>query len=286
MAHKFVFSGISDEAGKDLATQIRAHKELGWSHLELRNVDNVQFTDLSDEAFAQAKATIEAAGMKVSCFASGIANWACCITDPLEKSTATLERAILRMNALGTRFIRVMSWPNKSGALDDTAWRAAAVHRMKVLGAMAEKAGIILAVENCDGWASTSAEAYGAFFEAVDSPAVKAVYDTGNACSHGHTNTWEWYQRCKKHIGMIHIKAHTGPRSESDKGEHTFPDVGTSCVMETLKDIHANGYSGFVSIEPHLKAIAHEGKQITEAEAAYSTYVEYGKRLMAMCDKL
>lgn len=286
MAHKFIFSGICDEAGKDLATQIRAHKELGWKYMELRTVDGTQFTDLSPEAFAKAKADLEAADMKVSCFASGIANWACSITDPLEKSTITLERAIGRMHILGTRFIRVMSWPNNSKAVDNAEWRAAAVHRMKVLGAMAEKAGIVIAVENCDGWASTSPEAYGEFFEAVNSPAVKAVYDTGNPCSHGHTNTWDWYQRCKKHIGMIHIKAHTGPRSETDKGDHTFPDVGNSCVAETLKDLHADGYCGFVSIEPHLKAVAHEGKQITEAEAAYATYVEYGRRLMAMCDKL
>ena len=45
------YSGIADEAGKDLATQIRAHKELGWSHIEMRTVDGVQFTDLTDDQF-------------------------------------------------------------------------------------------------------------------------------------------------------------------------------------------------------------------------------------------
>ncbi|RKY76941.1 sugar phosphate isomerase/epimerase, partial [candidate division KSB1 bacterium] len=28
------FTGIADEAGKSLDVQIRAHKELGWDHIE------------------------------------------------------------------------------------------------------------------------------------------------------------------------------------------------------------------------------------------------------------
>ncbi|MGF1679490.1 MAG: hypothetical protein ACFCUX_09905 [Candidatus Methylacidiphilales bacterium] len=32
-------TGISDEAGPTIAEQIQAHKELGWTHLELRKVD-------------------------------------------------------------------------------------------------------------------------------------------------------------------------------------------------------------------------------------------------------
>ncbi|MDX2111771.1 MAG: sugar phosphate isomerase/epimerase family protein [Verrucomicrobiota bacterium] len=279
MKHHFIFSGIVDEAGKDIATQIRAHKELGWKFMECRNVDGMQFTDLPDEKFTAVCAELAAAGMGVSSFASGIANWACRITDPLEKSTETLARAIVRMNRLGTRYIRVMSWPNNG--MDNASWRAEAVARMKILGEQAEKGGITIAVENCDGWASTSADAYAEFFTAVNSPAVKAVYDTGNPCSHGHTNTWEWYTKCRPHIGMIHIKAHTGPG-----GEHVWPDVGASCVVETLRDLVAIDYRGFVSIEPHLKAVAHEGKEITEAEAAYQTYVEYGRRLMRLCNEL
>jgi len=67
------FSGIADEAGKDLDTQIKAHKELGWNHIELRNIDGKQFTDLDDAEFDAACARLESAKMKVSCFASAIA---------------------------------------------------------------------------------------------------------------------------------------------------------------------------------------------------------------------
>lgn len=277
------FSGIADEAGKGLATQIRAHKELGWNYIEVRNVDGTQFTDITDQQFDHVCAQLAEANMKVSAFASGIANWATKITDPFENSTRTLQRAIRRMQQLDTKFIRVMSYPNDS--LADDAWRDEAVRRFQEMAKMAEDGGITLMVENCDGWASASAQNYGRFFELVNSPAVKAVYDTGNPASHGLSNTWEWYQNAKPHIAYIHIKAHTEAQN-GEKGSHVFPDSGASKVEETLRDAFSNGYDGFISIEPHMEAIAHEGKQISNEEAAFNTYVEYGQRLMKLVDKV
>lgn len=281
MKSAFKFSGIADEAGADIETQIRAHQALGWQYIEVRNVNGEQFTDVSPAAFDAICEKLSAANMQVSAFASGIANWACKITDPFEKSVDTLRRAIPRMNRLNTRFIRVMSYPNDE--LPEPEWRDEAVRRMRDLGKMAEDAGIVLMVENCDGWASTSADNYALFFEMVDSPAVKAVYDTGNPGSHGMTNTWEWYQKAKPHVAYIHIKDHTGPGPD-DKGHHVWPNEGIGCVAETLKNLSDDAYDGFVSIEPHLKAIIHEGQQVGREEAAYRTYVEYGRRLMQLVE--
>lgn len=275
------FSGIADEAGKELATQIKAHQELGWNYIELRNVGATQFTDLSDADFAQACAALDAAKIKISCYASGIANWACKITDPREKDQQTLKRAIPRMQKTDTKFIRIMSYPNNG--LSDADWQKEAVARLKELAKIAADGGVVLALENCDGWGSASAANYGRIFELVGSPALKAVYDTGNPASHGHSDTWDWYKAAKPHIAYIHIKAHTGPKSDTDKGEHVFCDLeGASRVRDTLKDLFAAGYDGGISIEPHLKAVIHEGKAISEADAAYRTYVEYGQRLMKL----
>jgi sugar phosphate isomerase/epimerase len=277
--HSFIYTGIADEAGHSIETQIRAHKELGWSFVEVRNVDGGQFTDIPEDRFAHACSALESAGIQVSSFASGIANWATKITDPFEKSTDTLARAIGRMHRLGTKFIRVMSYPNDG--LSDAEWRDEAVRRFRTLAKMAEDGGIVLLVENCDGWASRSPESYAAFFEMVASPAVKAVYDTGNPGSHGDTNTWTWYQTAKPHIAYMHIKAHTG-----SGGSHVWPDSGASMVEETLRDLIATGYQGFVSIEPHIQSVIHERKGISNEQAAYECYVEYGQRLMRLVDRI
>lgn len=279
----FVYSGIADEAGKDVETQVRAHRELGWTALDVRTVDGRQFTDVSDADFDRILGVIEGGGLRISSFASGIANWATKISEPFDTAAATLRRTIPRMKRAGTAFLRTMSWPNDGRPEAD--WRDESVRRMRLLGKMAEDAGIVIVVENCDGWASTSADAYADYFARVGSPAVKAAFDTGNPCSHGQTNTWEWFLKAKPHIAQIHIKAHTPP-SAGGKGEHTWPDAGASCVEEVIADLLKDGYSGFVSIEPHLKAVIHEGRQMTDAEAAYATYVEYGRRLMALVERV
>lgn len=274
------FSGIADEAGKSLATQIQAHRELGWNFIEMRNVDGQQFTDISDQKFDLCCTQLEEAGLKVSCFASGIANWATKISDDFHLSIDTLERAMKRMQRLDTKFIRVMSYPNDGLSEDD--WRDECVRRFKELGARAEAANRVLVVENCDGWASTSPENYRRFFELVDIPSVQAVYDTGNPASHGETNTWNWYQAARPHLAYLHIKAHT----IGVNAQHTWPDVGESCIKETLRDLFSTGYNGFVSVEPHLKAVVHEGKTISDEDAAYQTYVEYGQRLMKLVETI
>jgi len=280
------FSGIADESGKSIDTQIKAHKELGWNHIELRLVDGTQFTEIPDAKFDEVCAKLAAAKMKVSCFAAAVANWSRKITNPVDVDIQELKRAIPRMRKLGTPFIRVMSWPNDG--LADAAWRDEAVKRMKTLAKMAEDGGVTLALENCSGWASESAENYARFFDLVKSPAMKAVYDTGNPASHLHTNTLDWYKAAKPHIAYVHIKAHTGATPAEGKPRQTYPDdpMSDSKVQETLEDLLRGGYDGGISIEPHLKAAIHAGKDIAnEEEAAYEVYLEYGRRLMKMVEK-
>lgn len=275
-------TGIADEAGKSIDVQIKAHRELGWKHIELRGVNGVTFTDVSDAEFEQIRGKLADNGLQCSCFASAIANWASKITDPFEKDIETLTRSIKRMQKMKTEFIRVMSW-NNDGMSED-AWRDEAVRRMKKLADLARDGGVKLVIENCGGWASASAENFKRFFELVNSPALKAVYDTGNPASHLHNNTWDWYQAAKPHIVYVHIKAHTGPVADEKKRAHVYPDdpAGASLIRETLADIFKSGYDGGISIEPHLKSVVHEGKTANNEEAAYLTYVEYGKRTMKL----
>jgi sugar phosphate isomerase/epimerase len=269
-------SGIADEAGADLDTQIRAHRVLGWTHIDLRMVDGVPITELDEAAFESMCAQLSEAGLNASSFASGIANWACRIDDPFEHSVDALRRTLPRMRRLGCPYIRTMSYPN--AGLPDAAWRDEAVRRLRVLGDMAGDAGVTITVEICDGWASTSPEHYAQFFERVGSPAVRAVFDTGNPASHGFTDTWAWYRHARPFIAYIHIKDHTGPLGDAP-GAHTWPGEGIGEVKRILEDLAASAYAGFVSIEPHLSRIIHEGREIDHAERAFETYVAYGRRV-------
>ena len=106
------FSGIADEAGQDIETQIRAHHALGWKHIELRNVQGVNVTDLCDEEFEIVCSKVTEAGLAVSDFGSQLCNWSRPIIMHPDIDLRELQRAIPRMQRLGCSYIRTMSYPN------------------------------------------------------------------------------------------------------------------------------------------------------------------------------
>jgi len=272
------FSGISDEAGRSIDKQIEAHLELGWEYMELRGIEGVNLTQLPEDQFDKVYGKVTEAGLKVSCFASGIANWARPITCDPQADIAELRQAIPRMRRFGTRLIRIMSYPNDPNRpLDEKQWRNEAIRRVKVFAKMAEEGGVILAHENCSGWGGLSAENSNILLGEVDSPALKVVYDTGNPVTYGQ-DAWEYYTKVRDSIVYMHIK---DARRIDGEDQYTYCGEGDGRVRETVADLLATGYDGGFSIEPHLGAIGHTGASSGPA-VMYQTYTEYGRRLMAI----
>ncbi len=273
------FSGIGDEAGADLQTQIRAQRELGWKHLELRIVDGVNITQCDDNAFARIAGAIDEAGVQISCLGSAIANWARPITCDIEIDRADLKRAIPRMKRLKCTLIRVMSYPNHPDEpWPEQKWRRESIARMKYLAGMAEDAGITLVHENCSGWGGLSAENSIVLLGEVASPALKLVFDTGNPVDYGQ-DTWEYYQKVHTDIAYVHVK---DGRHTKNGIEYCYCGEGEGHVLEVLNDLRDRAYTGGVSIEPHLTAIIHTGKTADDTTVQYRSYIEYGRRLIAL----
>ncbi|MBP8131804.1 MAG: sugar phosphate isomerase/epimerase [Candidatus Hydrogenedentes bacterium] len=275
------FSGISDEAGQSIGAQVKAHRELGWSHMELRCVDGVNFTQVPDAVFALVCETLAEAGMQVSCFSSAIANWARPITTDPQVDIDDLARAIPRMHKLGTPFIRVMSYPNdKNHPLPEREWRNESIRRMKTLAKMAEDGGVILAHENCSGWGGLSAENSNILLGEVGSPALKVVFDTGNPVTY-EQDSWEYYRAVFDSIVYVHIK---DAKRINGEDHYTYCGEGDGYVREIVTDLLQSGYDGGFSIEPHLAAIIHTGQKADSEEHLYDSYVEYGRRLMRIVE--
>ena len=273
------FSGISDEAGRDIDTQIKAHRELGWDHLELRMIGDQNLTAIPDDAFDRVYKKVTAAGMKVSCFGSAIANWARPITCDPKIDLDDLKTAIKRMHQMGTKLIRVMSYPNdKDHPLPEPAWRHEVFRRMKVLAQMAEDGGVILAHENCSGWGGLSAENSTILIGEINSPALMVLFDTGNPVTYGQ-DPWQYYQDVYKDIVYVHIK---DAKIVGGQEVYTYCGEGDGCVKRIVGDLLARGYDGGFSIEPHLAAIIHTGQKADTESHLYESYVEYGRRLMKL----
>lgn len=277
-----ICSGISDEAGQPIEVQIKAHKQLGWNYMEVRNVDKENLSLMPDEKFEQVYAKIMESGMKVSCFGGCIGNWATAISGDFRKDVDELKMAIPRMQKLNTRFVRIMSWPNdKDNPWSEDDWAKEVIRRTKELAKMAEAGGIILAHENCSGWASQSPENSLRLVEEVSSPALKLLYDTGNPV-HDVQDPWDFYSKVKEYVVYCHIKDY---KKEGEKYEATFPGEGNGRVLEVIKDLLSIGYDGFLSIEPHMTSVVHKAEFGNE-NATFNNYITYGQKLISLMESM
>jgi sugar phosphate isomerase/epimerase len=270
------FSGIADEASPGLERQIEAHRELGWRHIEIRNIGGKNLTDLPDDAFDRAAAQLEAAGLEVSCFASQIANWARPIDGDLEKDVAELRRAIPRMQRLRTPFIRCMSYPNSKPPLPDADWRRECVRRLRLLAALAADGGVTLVHENCNGWGGQGPQQSLDLLADVGSKHLRLVFDTGNPIPY-RQDAWEYYRAVREHVVYVHVKDYIV--GKDGKEQAVYPGEGKGAVREIARDLLDRGYRGGFSIEPHITSVVHLRQEATDPNLAYRTYIEYGRRL-------
>ena len=270
-----IISGIADEAGKDIESQIRAHKELGWKAIELRFIDGVNVAaDLPDAEFENVAEKVLESGLQVTGFASAVGNWSRNIKEDFAQDVDELKTAITRMNRFGTQFIRTMSWVGDGAT--DSEWRDESIRRYKELAKIAEDGGIVLAHENCTGWAGLSAENQRTLIEEVDSENLCVLFDIGNTVGYGY-DPWEYYQGVKDLLRYVHIKdCNVNP--EGGKSDlFAYPGEGDARVRDILSDLKTSGYDGVVSIEPHVAAIAHDSSVTPSAEDMFNSYLKYGR---------
>ena len=247
-----VLAGIGDEAAADLPGQLAALRALGWRHLELRSIDGVPIAALDEAAFARAVERIRAAGVTVVAVASKIGDWSRPITGDFAADLDELRVLAGRCAALGTRLVRVMSYP--SGDLAEPEWGHRARTRLRDLARYAEDAGLVLAHENCAGWAGDRADRMLDLLTAVDSPALRLLFDTGNGVAYGYPSP-PMLAAVAEHVVHVHVKdAVVTPDGRVD---YVPPGTGEAGVAECLRLLHANGYTGALSLEPHVHLRPH-----------------------------
>ncbi|NLB56156.1 MAG: sugar phosphate isomerase/epimerase [Lentisphaerae bacterium] len=295
------FSGFADEAGNNIDVQVKATQALGWHNIEARNIDGINLTDIDDAKFDQVCVALEEANLTIDCFGTAIANWA---KDPrsdedFEKDKVSLRRALPRMSKLGTGMLRGMSYAIvRDEEPDSPEIEKQVFYKVSELVKMCEDAGVLYLHENCRNYGGLSHEHTLKLLEAVDSPSLRLVFDTGNPVfsdrkigepPYSKQSSWEFYEAVKPFIERVHIKDLFFV-SDTDgifpKADYQFPGEGNGDVEKITADLLASGYKGAFSIEPHLAVVFHDSAQISEEEVRFNNYVEYGKRMMDMVKKL
>jgi sugar phosphate isomerase/epimerase len=278
-------TGFADEAAKGIDGQIRATLELGWSNIEARNISGRNIHDISDEDFDAVCGKLADAGIAVNCFGSCIANWGKQLTDPEDASLDETRRAIPRMQRLGTKLVRIMSYAVLPDRGPDDQMKDERFRRLREIVSLFADAGIQPVHENCMnyggmGWPYT--------LDLIENvPGLKLVFDTGNPVfTDDRTkpepcpkqSAWEFWTYVKEHVAYIHIK----DGRVTDEGEtiYTWAGEGDGDVKRIIKDALDGGYDGGISMEPHLAVVFHDASVESDEEVMFANYVEYGRRFM------
>lgn len=282
-----ILTGFADEAGADLSTQIKATKELGWNYISARGIDGSNIHDLSDEAFDTAVGQLNDAGIKIAEFGSLIGTWAKSIETDFDITLAEVERAIPRMQRLGTNIVRVMSYAQEPWGSDQHEQER--FRRLREITARFTAAGLTTAHENCMNWGGFSAEHTLRLIEEV--PDMKLIFDTGNPTfqrdrakpdSDGNfpwQDSLEFFHQVKEHTIHIHIKDCINPVSDDVEPVYTYPGKGQSHVSEIISELKVSNYKGFIAIEPHVATVFHAKADEIDWQQCYDSYVKYGKDL-------
>ncbi|MFI6083903.1 sugar phosphate isomerase/epimerase family protein [Streptomyces sp. NPDC051217] len=272
-------SGIGDEAAPGLDRQIEAVRRLGWDSVELRSVDGVPLADLDDAAFDRVAGRIADAGLGVSCVDSRIGNWARTVVSPFADDLTELDRLAGRCDRLGTRLVRIMSYPN--AGLPEGDWEREVLDRVRRLAARAEDAGLVLVHENCAGWAATDPARMLRLLEAAEGPALRLLFDVGNGIAYGY-EAYDLLAHIAPYVAHVHVKDGTG---DTGAQFYSLPGDGDCRVVDSLRLLYGHGYSGAVSIEPHINIRPHEGWSDPSGDYV-DEFVAYGQRLERLVREL
>lgn len=289
-----IFCGIGDEAGNTLSSQIQATRELGWTHIEARNVQVPGFAkanlhEIPEAAFDQAAGMLEEAGIQVYCFGSTIMNWAKKVTDPFEVTLGEVGRTIPRMQRLKTRYVRIMSF--KPGD-DEERIPEEAKRRVAEVVRRFTDVGIIPVHENCMNYGGMSWRHALELAEAA--PGMRWVFDTANPVFNAdrfgpkpwkRQDPWEFWTQVREITAHIHVKDARWNAAKND-ADYTFPGEGDGAVRRIVGDALARGYDAGISIEPHMVAVFHDANSEAQDDALRANFVEYGRRLERLVGEL
>jgi len=157
---------------------------------------------------------------------------------------------------LNARVMLLPMFGAKAGALETQAEKDYVGDALREVGPAAEKAGVILGLEN-----TVSAEDNVRIMERSRSSAVLVYYDVGNSTRNGHNVIPEIRWLGAKRIGQFHLKD-TGYLGE---GKIDFPGI-----LAAIKDI---GYTGFGNLETSSPS--------KDVPADMKRNLEYLRKLMA-----
>jgi sugar phosphate isomerase/epimerase len=244
-------SAFADEISPRLDEQVAVLRREGLSHLDLRSVDDVNVLDLDDGAVRDISSALQASGIAVAAIGSPIGKTA--IDRSPDEEMRRLDGAIALAHAFECRVIRIFSFygpadrSGNEGRLWPEEWGDEVVERLGAMAGRASDEDILLVHENEKDIYGDTIDRCVEILSRVDNPHLRAALDPANFIQCGQVPYPDAYEALRPWIAYVHVKDALPDGRVVPAGE------GAGRWADFLSRLREDGYSGTLSLEPHLQ---------------------------------
>lgn len=238
-----LLSGFSDEISSDVTKQFEVLNKLNISYFEPRGINGKNISALNDNEISSLKESMEKYNIKASSIGSPIGKVK--LSDDFDEHFNLFKRVVKIAKILESRYIRIFSF-YKDGEVWTEKMIKNVIERLQMMISYAKENEVILLHENEKDIYGDSKERCLHLMENLYCDNFKAVFDPANFVQCGD-DTIKAFEMLKPYIEYVHIK-------DSLKEDNTVVPAGKGDghIEYILKSLYKNGYSGFLSLEPHL----------------------------------
>ncbi len=246
----FVLSGFGDEIAAEPEQQLAALKRMGVRHLDLRGAWDRNVLDFDADDVARLRGLLDAHGVRVSIIATPIGKSP--ISRDANFESGRLEQALRLARAFGVDLVRIFSFYREGTSHAEC--RDEVVRRLASFAGTAERAAVTLLLENeADLWGDRPERCLD-LLAAVDSPRLRLTLDAGNFAAVGARSHDDAYPMLKPYLAHVQIKD-----VRHADGTVVLPGQGDGQIPELLSALAADGYRGYLALEPHLAVAGKQG---------------------------
>jgi 3-dehydroshikimate dehydratase len=243
----WMLSAFADEAGDACQMQIDALLEAKLRRVDLRSIDGFNITVMPPTHARLVKNRLDAAGIAVAMFGSPIGKID--IADDVSIDLQKLRHLATLAPIFNCTAVRIFSYYNRHDKSHDE-WRDASLGRLAQLKLLANQLGLVLYHENerhIFGDRGADVQTIARTLRDPNGP-FRMIFDFDNYHQSGD-DVWANWAALRESTDAIHLKdsARVG-----EGFQHVPAGQGGGKIKEILADAVARGWSGPVTIEPHL----------------------------------
>jgi sugar phosphate isomerase/epimerase len=241
----FPTSAFADEASTSLTEQIEALVRNDIDGLDLRSVEETNVLELEDDQLDEVRQACEEAGKGVATIGSPVNKVAFSKPERVPQLNA-LDRAIRAAERVQAPAVRIFT-PQVEPRFFDELWPEL-LSWMTDMVRVAEQNDVLLLHENDAKYFGAYPENARRLMESLGGDHFKFAFDFANTVGLGYSPLQDWIPWLSPYLHTLHLKD-----MKRETGKIVPVGEGDGEVAACLKQLVDEGWSGTLTLEPHLE---------------------------------